>query len=49
LKTSIFMATVTTIERFCAAEGYEVIQTYTEVETAKGADALERRRNSRPR
>jgi DNA invertase Pin-like site-specific DNA recombinase len=31
------------IERFCAAEGYEVIQTYTEVETAKGADALERR------
>ena len=24
------------IERFCAAEGYEVIQTYTEVETAKG-------------
>ena len=31
------------IERFCAVEGYEVIQTYTEVETAKGADALERR------
>ena len=31
------------IERFCAAEGYEVIQTYTEIETAKGADALERR------
>jgi DNA invertase Pin-like site-specific DNA recombinase len=31
------------IERFCAAEGYEVVQTYTEIETAKGADALERR------
>ena len=31
------------IERFCAAEGYAVTQTFTEVETAKGADALERR------
>ena len=31
------------IERFCSAEGYEVIQTFTEIETAKGADALERR------
>jgi DNA invertase Pin-like site-specific DNA recombinase len=31
------------IERFCAAEGYAVVQTYTEIETAKGADALERR------
>ena len=31
------------IERFCAAEGYEVVRTYTEIETAKGADALERR------
>ena len=29
--------------RFCAAEGYEVVQTFTEVETGKGADALERR------
>jgi DNA invertase Pin-like site-specific DNA recombinase len=31
------------IERFCAAEGYDVVRTFTEVETAKGADALERR------
>ncbi len=31
------------IERFCAAEGYELAQTFTEIETAKGADALERR------
>ena len=28
------------IERFCSAEGYEVIQTFTEIETAKGTDAL---------
>jgi DNA invertase Pin-like site-specific DNA recombinase len=31
------------IDRFCAAEGYEVAQTFTEIETAKGADALDRR------
>ena len=31
------------IERFCAAEGYAVVKTFTEIETAKGADALERR------
>jgi DNA invertase Pin-like site-specific DNA recombinase len=31
------------IERFCAAEGYAITQTFTEIETAKGADALERR------
>ena len=31
------------IARFCAAEGYAVTQTFTEIETAKGADALERR------
>jgi DNA invertase Pin-like site-specific DNA recombinase len=31
------------IERFCANEGYDVVRTFTEVETAKGADALERR------
>ena len=31
------------IERFCAAEGYKVVKIFTEVETAKGADALERR------
>ena len=31
------------IARFCAAEGYKVVQTFTEIETAKGADALERR------
>jgi DNA invertase Pin-like site-specific DNA recombinase len=31
------------IERFCAAEGYEITQTFTEIETAKGVDALERR------
>jgi DNA invertase Pin-like site-specific DNA recombinase len=31
------------IERFCAAEGYDLAQTFIEVETAKGADALARR------
>ena len=31
------------IERLCAAEGYAVVKTFTEIETAKGADALERR------
>src|SRR4029077_877001 len=31
------------IERFCAAEGYTVTRTFTEIETAKGADALNRR------
>ena len=31
------------IERFAAAEGFEVLQWVTEVETGKGADALERR------
>ena len=30
------------IERFAAAEGYEVIGEYVEVETGKGADALKR-------
>ena len=31
------------IGRFCAAEGYTVNRIFTEIETAKGADALERR------
>jgi DNA invertase Pin-like site-specific DNA recombinase len=31
------------IARFAAAEGYEVIGEYVEVETGKGSDALERR------
>jgi len=31
------------IERFTAAEGYEIIESFTEVETGKGADALDRR------
>jgi DNA invertase Pin-like site-specific DNA recombinase len=31
------------IERFCAAEGYDITRTYVEVETGKGADAIERR------
>ena len=31
------------IERFCAAEGYQIVRTFTEIETGKGADALERR------
>jgi DNA invertase Pin-like site-specific DNA recombinase len=31
------------IARFCAAEGYTVVKTFTEIETAKGADALDRR------
>ena len=36
-------AQMAAIRHFCAAEGYEVVQTFTEVETAKGSDALERR------
>ncbi|HEX3412856.1 MAG TPA: recombinase family protein [Stellaceae bacterium] len=31
------------VARFCAAEGFAIAQTFVEVETAKGADALERR------
>jgi DNA invertase Pin-like site-specific DNA recombinase len=31
------------IERFCTAEGYAIVKIFTEIETAKGADALERR------
>jgi DNA invertase Pin-like site-specific DNA recombinase len=31
------------IERFCAAEGYAIVRIFTEIETAKGADALDRR------
>jgi DNA invertase Pin-like site-specific DNA recombinase len=31
------------IHRFAEDEGYDVVQTFTEIETAKGADALERR------
>jgi DNA invertase Pin-like site-specific DNA recombinase len=31
------------LARFAEAEGYELVQTYTEVETGKGADALDRR------
>ena len=31
------------MERFCAAEGLEVSHEFTEVETGKGADALDRR------
>lgn len=31
------------IERFCAANGYQIELEYTEVETGKGADALDRR------
>src|SRR3981081_3161045 len=31
------------ISRFAAAEGYEVVGEFVEVETGKGADALERR------
>ena len=32
-----------TITRFCDAEEFEVVATYVEVETGKGADALDRR------
>ena len=32
-----------TVARFAAAEGYGILQTFTEIETGKGADALERR------
>jgi DNA invertase Pin-like site-specific DNA recombinase len=31
------------ISRFAAAEGFEIVKTFTEVETGKGSDALERR------
>jgi DNA invertase Pin-like site-specific DNA recombinase len=31
------------VERFAQAEGLEIVATFTEVETAKGSDALERR------
>ena len=31
------------IAQFCAAEGYGITRIFTEIETAKGADALERR------
>jgi len=31
------------LTRFSEAEGFELVQTFTEVETGKGADALERR------
>src|SRR5580704_12474590 len=31
------------LARFAEAEGYELTQTFTEVETGKGSDALERR------
>ena len=31
------------VERFCAAEGLEITHEFTEVETGKGADALDRR------
>jgi DNA invertase Pin-like site-specific DNA recombinase len=36
-------AQVEACKRFCAAHGFEVIQDFTEIETAKGIDALERR------
>jgi DNA invertase Pin-like site-specific DNA recombinase len=32
-----------TLARFAEAEGYQLIQTFEEIETGKGADALERR------
>ena len=32
------------ITRFCEAEGYEIVAEHVEVETGKGADALDRRR-----
>jgi DNA invertase Pin-like site-specific DNA recombinase len=32
-----------TIERFAAAEGFEIVRVFTEIETGKGADALDRR------
>jgi DNA invertase Pin-like site-specific DNA recombinase len=31
------------LARFAEAEGYELVETFTEVETGKGADALDRR------
>jgi DNA invertase Pin-like site-specific DNA recombinase len=33
----------TAVDLFAKAEGYEIAETFTEVETGKGADALERR------
>ncbi len=31
------------IDRFCAAESYHIVRTFTEIETGKGSDAIERR------
>src|SRR3954465_1762139 len=31
------------VERFAAEHGYEIVETFQEVETGKGSDALERR------
>jgi DNA invertase Pin-like site-specific DNA recombinase len=31
------------IEQFCKSEGFDIIRTFTEIETGKGHDALERR------
>ena len=31
------------VERFAEAEGYEIVQSFTEVESGKGSDALDRR------
>ena len=36
-------AQATDVEAFAAAEGYTIVATYVEVETGKGADALETR------
>jgi Resolvase, N terminal domain len=36
------------VARFAEAEGFEVVSEFTDVETGKGADALDRPRSSRP-
>ena len=38
-----------TIARFAAEEGFRIVESFTEAETGKGADALARRPSSPPR
>ena len=37
------------LARFAEAEGFDLVETFVEVETGKGADALDRRPQLRPR
>jgi hypothetical protein len=37
------------VEAFAAAEGFEIVETFVEIETGKGADALAKRPQLAPR